>query len=84
MALDSRAWHERNHNRLRFAGGGIRGGLGIPDAADEAADGGICIPENVSGMRVDYATSQGDLPGVWKGTAECWGRWSGINRPGVR
>jgi hypothetical protein len=55
MALGSRTRDELNRNWRRVAGGGVRGGVGLPDSADYATDGGVCIAKNVSGMRVDYA-----------------------------
>ena len=63
MSLGSRTRDERCWNWRRFAGGGGTG-VGLPGAADEAADGGICVAENVSGVRVDYASGEVDLPGV--------------------
>jgi hypothetical protein len=67
MALGSRTRDERCWNRRRIAGGGGRGGVGLPGAADEAAVGGICVAENVSGMRADYASGEDCLHGVWEG-----------------
>jgi hypothetical protein len=75
MGLESRTRDECCRNRRRV-GGGDRAAVGLPGAAGEAADGGICIAENVSGMRVDYASSEGGLPGVWEGAGERWGRGS--------
>jgi hypothetical protein len=57
----------------RCGGGGCHGG-GLPGAADEAADGRICVAENVSGVRVDYAAGKSGLPGVWKGNGGGAGR----------
>jgi hypothetical protein len=70
MSSDSRTRDERNRNLRWDAGGGVCGGDGLPDAADEAADCGICIAEDVSGMRVDYAAGEGGLPGVREGDGE--------------
>ena len=67
MGGESRTGDGRNLDLCgRGGGGGGRGG-GIPDAAGEAADEGICVAENVSGVRVDYAASEFGLPGVWEG-----------------
>ena len=79
MGLGSRTRDERCRDRRRFAGGGGGAGAGLPGAADEAADGGICLAENVSGMRVDYSSGEGDLPGVREGAGERWRRRSGMS-----
>ena len=79
MALGSRTLDERCRNLRWVAGGGCRAGAGIPSAADEAANGGICIAENVSGMRFDYAAGEGGLPGVREGAGERWGRRPGMS-----
>jgi hypothetical protein len=77
MGLESRARDERCRNRRRFAGGVVGAGGGLPGPADEAAEGGICIAENVSGVRFDYASSEGGLPGMREGAGERWWREAG-------
>jgi hypothetical protein len=62
--IEKRPSDECNRDLRRGAGGGIRGGGGLQDAADEARDGRIRIAKNVSGMRVDHAAGAGSLPGV--------------------
>jgi hypothetical protein len=68
---------ERNRDWRRFAGGGVCDGVDSLDTADEAANGGIRIAENVSGLRVDYAEGEGSLPGVWEGAGERSGSGTG-------
>ena len=62
--IERRRFDERNRDLRRGAAGGVGGGGGLQDAADEARDGRIRIAKNVSGLRVDYATGAGSLPGV--------------------
>jgi hypothetical protein len=52
---------------LRECGGGGGGGaVVLPDAAASARDGGVCVAEDVSGVRVDYAAGEDGLYGVWE------------------
>jgi hypothetical protein len=73
---DELAWNLR-----RWVGGGVCGGDVLPDAG-EAANGGICIAENVSGMRADYAASEGGLHGVREGAGERSGGAGGSGMSG--
>jgi hypothetical protein len=50
-----------------IGGGWARRCGGLLDAAGGAADEGICVAEDVSGVRVDYAAGEFGLPGVWEG-----------------
>lgn len=53
---DGASWVYEHDRRLRrCAGFGGGGGDGLADAAASAADGGVWVAENVSGVRVDYA-----------------------------
>jgi hypothetical protein len=70
MFLAQRTRNERNRDYRERAGGDVCGEDGLPDAADSAADRGICIAENVSGMRADNAAGEGGLPGVREGAGE--------------
>jgi hypothetical protein len=67
MGGESRTGDGRNLDLCGRGGGGVCRGGGLPDAADEAADEGICVAENVSGVRVDHAAGEFGLPGVWEG-----------------
>jgi hypothetical protein len=55
MGVNSRTGYELRGYGRRVFGFCVCGGDGLPDAAASAAGGGICIAENVSGVRVDYA-----------------------------
>jgi hypothetical protein len=68
--IERRRCDERNRDLRRGAAVGVRGGGGLQDAADEARDGRIRLAKNVSGMRVDYATGAGSLPGVRESLSE--------------
>jgi hypothetical protein len=72
-------WYGRDWDWVVLAGGG-GGGADVPDAATEAADGGVCVAEDVPGMRADYAAGQGGLPGVREGFGDGRG---GAGWPGV-
>src|SRR5271165_2691361 len=54
MSLGQRTGDDCNLDLRGCAGGGCCSGDVLPNAA-EAADGGICLTEDVSGMRVDNA-----------------------------
>ena len=70
MSLGQRTGDDCNLDLRGCAGGGVCSGDVLPDAA-EARDGGrICVAENVSGMRVDYAAGEPGLPGVREGAGE--------------
>jgi len=67
MGRESRTGDGRNLDLCGGGGSGVCRGGGLPDAAGEAADEGICVAENVSGVRVDHAAGEFGLPGVWEG-----------------
>lgn len=79
MSSDQRAWDDCNRDLLGRVGRGVCSRDVLPHAA-EAADGGICIAENVSGMRVDHAAGEGGVPGVREGAGQ---RSGGAAGPGV-
>jgi len=67
MSSEPRTVYGHDLDLCGRGGGGACPGGGIPDAADEAADGRIWVAENVSGVRVDYSAGKPGLPGVWEG-----------------
>ena len=75
--IERRRSDERNRDLRRGAGGGVRGGGGLQDAAAEARDGRLCIAKNVSGLRVDYAKGTASLPGVRESLGESSGGEAG-------
>jgi hypothetical protein len=82
--IERRRCDERNRDLRRGAAGGVCGGGGLQDAADEARDGRIRIAKNVSGLRVDYATGAGSLPGVRESLGERFGGAPGSGGLAVR
>jgi hypothetical protein len=70
MSSGQRACDDCNRDLPELAGVAVCSGDGLPDAAAEATDGGICVAENVSGLRVDYAAGEPGLPGVREGAGE--------------
>jgi len=55
---------EFNWDLHHAVGGGVCCPAGSQDAAASAAVGGICVAENVSGLRVDYPAVEGGLSGM--------------------
>ena len=61
---------EHNRDWRQSGGGGVCLRVVLQDAPSETAGGGICIPKNVSSVRVDHAEVEGSLPGVWEAFPE--------------
>ena len=55
---------EHNRDWCQSVGGGACLRVVLQDAPSETAGGGICIPKDVSSLRVDHAEVEGSLPGV--------------------
>lgn len=61
--------YERNRDRRQSAGNRVHRPVRLQENALATTDGGICSAKNVPGVRVDHATVEGSVHGVWEGVS---------------